>query len=207
MGKQEGTVRGLQFRAIAALRRELGIDRAGHRSDDERRGRPAADPLMDDEMIDLTAGDARMPRRRLEAYAEPRLSPTWRRSSRLRARVAGGRPSPGRPGACRCRADRPAAAGPRRAAIRRSGSSHEPAGAGSTAMRRGVAAVVLAASLVARRSAAGGAFAARPGGAALRRPALARDADAPDRPPERAVAELARLEARLRGSRGRRARR
>jgi RNA polymerase sigma-70 factor (ECF subfamily) len=26
MGKQEGTVRGLQFRAIAALRRELGID-------------------------------------------------------------------------------------------------------------------------------------------------------------------------------------
>jgi len=29
MGKQEGTVRGLQFRAIAALRRELGVD-AGH---------------------------------------------------------------------------------------------------------------------------------------------------------------------------------
>jgi hypothetical protein len=26
MGKQEGTVRGLQFRAIAALRRTLGID-------------------------------------------------------------------------------------------------------------------------------------------------------------------------------------
>ena len=35
MGKQEGTVRGLQFRAIAALRRELGIDRAGrHRGGD-----------------------------------------------------------------------------------------------------------------------------------------------------------------------------
>jgi RNA polymerase sigma-70 factor (ECF subfamily) len=29
MGRQEGTVRGLQFRAIAALRRELGIDPAG----------------------------------------------------------------------------------------------------------------------------------------------------------------------------------
>jgi RNA polymerase sigma-70 factor, ECF subfamily len=29
MGKQEGTVRGLQFRAIAALRRELGIDADG----------------------------------------------------------------------------------------------------------------------------------------------------------------------------------
>jgi len=26
MGRQEGTIRGLQFRAIAALRRELGID-------------------------------------------------------------------------------------------------------------------------------------------------------------------------------------
>jgi RNA polymerase sigma-70 factor (ECF subfamily) len=29
MGKQEGTVRGLQFRAIAALRRQLGIDDPG----------------------------------------------------------------------------------------------------------------------------------------------------------------------------------
>ncbi len=29
MGKQEGTVRGLQFRAIAALRRELGLDEGG----------------------------------------------------------------------------------------------------------------------------------------------------------------------------------
>ena len=29
MGKQEGTIRGLQFRAIAALRRELGIDERG----------------------------------------------------------------------------------------------------------------------------------------------------------------------------------
>jgi len=30
MGKQEGTVRGLQFRAIAALRRELGIEPDSH---------------------------------------------------------------------------------------------------------------------------------------------------------------------------------
>jgi RNA polymerase sigma-70 factor (ECF subfamily) len=29
MGKQEGTIRGLQFRAIAALRRQLGIDLTG----------------------------------------------------------------------------------------------------------------------------------------------------------------------------------
>jgi RNA polymerase sigma-70 factor (ECF subfamily) len=33
MGKQEGTVRGLQFRAIAALRRQLGIEASG--PDDE----------------------------------------------------------------------------------------------------------------------------------------------------------------------------
>lgn len=31
MGRQEGTIRGLQFRAIAALRRELGIDRTDDR--------------------------------------------------------------------------------------------------------------------------------------------------------------------------------
>ena len=41
---------------------------------------------MDDSMIDLTAGDA-MLRRRLEAYAEDRLSPDLATSSRLRARV------------------------------------------------------------------------------------------------------------------------
>jgi RNA polymerase sigma-70 factor (ECF subfamily) len=34
MGKQEGTIRGLQFRAIAALRRKLGID-APEASDDD----------------------------------------------------------------------------------------------------------------------------------------------------------------------------
>ena len=39
MGKQEGTVRGLQFRAIAALRRQLGIEARRRGS---RRGRRAA---------------------------------------------------------------------------------------------------------------------------------------------------------------------
>jgi len=42
MGKQEGTIRGLQFRALAALRRQLGIDLAGRAddgvaTDDQRR--------------------------------------------------------------------------------------------------------------------------------------------------------------------------
>ena len=43
MGKQEGTIRGLQFRAIAALRRQLGIDtpeaRSGEVATHGRRGR------------------------------------------------------------------------------------------------------------------------------------------------------------------------
>ena len=43
MGKQEGTVRGLQFRAIAALRRQLGIDspETEVRDDDAAAGRRA----------------------------------------------------------------------------------------------------------------------------------------------------------------------
>jgi hypothetical protein len=40
MGKQEGTVRGLQFRAIAALRRQLGIDRPAADDDDVAADRP-----------------------------------------------------------------------------------------------------------------------------------------------------------------------
>ena len=42
MGRQEGTIRGLQFRAIAALRRRLGIDVTGNADDviaDDRRRR------------------------------------------------------------------------------------------------------------------------------------------------------------------------
>jgi len=42
MGKQEGTVRGLQFRAIAALRRQLGIDGPDPEPMDIRVPRPAA---------------------------------------------------------------------------------------------------------------------------------------------------------------------
>jgi RNA polymerase sigma-70 factor (ECF subfamily) len=42
MGKQEGTVRGLQFRAIAALRRQLGIDGPNAEPMDIRVPRPAA---------------------------------------------------------------------------------------------------------------------------------------------------------------------
>jgi RNA polymerase sigma-70 factor (ECF subfamily) len=38
MGKQEGTVRGLQFRAIAALRRHLGLDLATSDGNDPKQG-------------------------------------------------------------------------------------------------------------------------------------------------------------------------
>ena len=41
MGKQEGTVRGLQFRAIAALRRQLGLDIDGTEAVELRSPRPA----------------------------------------------------------------------------------------------------------------------------------------------------------------------
>jgi len=40
MGKQEGTVRGLQFRGIAALRRRLGLDEQPQRQDESPGGRP-----------------------------------------------------------------------------------------------------------------------------------------------------------------------
>ncbi len=36
MGRQEGTIRGLQFRAIAALRRQLGMHDTGARASDEQ---------------------------------------------------------------------------------------------------------------------------------------------------------------------------
>ena len=38
MGKQEGTIRGLQFRAIAAIRRQLRIDEPGAQGGDEAAG-------------------------------------------------------------------------------------------------------------------------------------------------------------------------
>jgi RNA polymerase sigma-70 factor (ECF subfamily) len=39
MGKQEGTIRGLQFRAIASLRRAMGLEIGGAKTEDEDSGR------------------------------------------------------------------------------------------------------------------------------------------------------------------------
>ena len=52
MGKQEGTVRGLQFRAIAALRRQLGIEEPEAASA-RQPTRASEDQLMTDDAIDL----------------------------------------------------------------------------------------------------------------------------------------------------------
>ena len=87
MGKQEGTVRGLQFRAIAALRRQLGIDVTGHGDaattppTGRRRGplngrHDGSDGRGRDRLRDASR---RTPR--------SRLSPDLAASSRLRARV------------------------------------------------------------------------------------------------------------------------
>ena len=86
MGKQEGTVRGLQFRAIAALAAAARDRRAG-RPSTATAVRPRRDgPADGRRMIDLMAGDAEL-RRRLEAYAEARLSPDLAATTRMRARV------------------------------------------------------------------------------------------------------------------------
>jgi len=162
---------------------------------------------MDDSMIDLMAGDA-MLRRRLEAYAEDRLSPDLATSSRLRARVlavahrqadlaradgsltvlSGADPGSNRwlrdrltAEAHGSRADLPASAlaGRRpRSAWRRSAS------------------VILAASL-GLGLITGTALAARPGGPLYPTRIWAETLTLPTDPSERALAELERLEARL----------
>ena len=47
MGKQEGTVRGLQFRAIAAMRRQLGIDADSSVQPADRQGQRTASATQD----------------------------------------------------------------------------------------------------------------------------------------------------------------
>ena len=152
-----------------------------------------------DEMTELTDGDATV-WRRLEAYAETRLSPDLTTSSRLRARVM----AVAHRRAALVRADagltvlphiEPAAAAlrfsPRTQALAR--ASHR---------RRGrplarVAAVVLAASLT-LGVAVGGAFAARPGAPLYEARLWAETLTLPTDPSARALAELERLQDRLR---------
>lgn len=149
--------------------------------------------------MDLTAGDA-LVWRRLEAYAETMLTPDPATSSRLRARVL--------------------AVAHRQAALARADAAltvlPEPAGAAvaptfapraqqrarNQGGRRGwgakrVAAVLLAASLGVGLT-AGGAYAARPAGPLYQTLLWAETLMLPSDPSARAVAELARLQDRLR---------
>lgn len=169
---------------------------------------------MDDSMIDLTAGDA-MLRRRLEAYAEGRLSPDLSTSSRLRARVLavahrqadlaradaaltvlpGAGLASGRSLRERLTAE---PRGYRAAGTVDAGTGRTtPAGRRSHAASRRVAAVVLAASLGLGLM-TGTAFAARPGGPLYATRIWAETLTLPTESSARALAELERLDERLR---------
>jgi hypothetical protein len=140
---------------------------------------------MDDEMIDLTAGDARL-RARLEAYAEMRLTPDLAASSRLRARVL----AVAHRQADLARADAAltiVTAATERAAM--------PARRRHARWRRPLVAL-LAASL-AVGAAASSAFAARAGGSLYETRLWLETLTLPSDPPQRALAELDRLERRL----------
>lgn len=152
---------------------------------------------MDDDMIDLMAGETGL-RRRLEAYAETRLSPDPSSAARTRARVLA---------IAHRRADQARATGAltivppfdeaaaaiatsSHAADRR--SRHGRHGAG----RRRVATVLLAAGL-AIGAVSGTALAARPGGALYQARLWAETVALPAEASARALAELARLAERL----------
>jgi hypothetical protein len=140
---------------------------------------------MDDEMIDLMAGDARL-RRRLEAYAETRLTPDLATSSRIRARVL--------------------AVAHRQAVLARADAALTivtmatdrqdlPARRGRSPWRRPL--VGLLAASLAIAAAAGSAFAARPGGTLYEPRLWLETLTLPSDPSERALAELDRLDTRL----------
>lgn len=139
---------------------------------------------MDDAMIDLTLGDGEL-RRRLEAYADARLSPEPASAARLRARVL--------------------AIAHRQAELRRGdaltivpSSVHRepvaPLGAGRRDRR---AAAALLAATIALAGIAGTVAAARPAGPLYEARLWVETLTLPAEPSDRALAELDRLELRL----------
>ncbi len=149
---------------------------------------------MDEQMIDLVAGDARM-RRRLEAYADARLSPDLGASSRMRARVL----------AVAHRQANLARADAALSVVHGRGMPFSTPAADRMARRAGSAgarlrrplAATLAAALV-LGGAAGTALAAQAGGALYEPRVWIETLTLPSDPSTRAVAELERLESRLR---------
>ncbi len=151
---------------------------------------------MDDEMIDLMAGDV-MLRRRLEAYADARLSPDLVASSRMRARVLAvahrqadlGRADSGLtvlPGS-RPRSARVVDAGP------------STAGQPRKAWRRTTTSLLAASFVVVLMT--GTVLAARPGGGLYDARLWLETITLPGDPSARAVAELGRLAERIREAR------
>jgi hypothetical protein len=140
---------------------------------------------MDDEMIDLIAGDARL-RRRLEAYADLRLSPDLTTSSRIRARVLA---------VAHRQADLARADAALTIVTETTERTLRPARRRRAPWQR-VLVGLLAASL-ALGAAAGSAFAARPGGALYEPRVWLETLTLPSDPSQRALAELDRLERRL----------
>jgi hypothetical protein len=150
---------------------------------------------MDDRMIDLVAGDARL-RQRLDAYADARLTPDLVSTSRMRARVL----AVAHRQADLARADAAAlTVVPRTAlpgAIPTDGRSTRTRRSARSRMRRPMTALLAAAFVLA--AAAGTALAARPGGALYEQRIWIETLTLPNDPSARAIAELARLDARLR---------
>ena len=146
---------------------------------------------MDDAMLELMAGDGAL-RRRLEAYAEARLTPDPSAVGRIRARVQA---------SAHRRADLlsadtaltvlPEPGSARAAAFRRGAAARRRSG-----WRRAVPAVLVATLTVA--VVGGTALAARPGGALYGGRLWLETLTLPTDPSERAIAELARLKERLR---------
>jgi predicted RecA/RadA family phage recombinase len=140
---------------------------------------------MDNEMIDLTAGDARL-RQRLDAYVEARLTPDLATSSRIRARVLA---------VAHRRADLARAYAGLTIVTAATERAATPTRRRRSRWRRPIVAL-LAASLAAG-AAAGSAFAARPGGSLYETRLWLETLALPHDPSARALAELDRLQDRL----------
>jgi hypothetical protein len=140
---------------------------------------------MSDEMIDLAAGDVRL-RRRLEAYAEHRLSPDLTGTSRMRARVL----AHAHRHADRARADAALTIVSATAAVQTVERGRSSG--------RGFAISLVAAAVLVGAMVGGAAASSGPGGALYDARLWAEAVTLPSEPSARAVAELARLAERLR---------
>ena len=139
---------------------------------------------MTDEMIDMMAGDVRF-RRRLEAYAESRLSPDLATTSRMRARVLAH---------AHRRAD--LARADAALTIVRPGVAEQQRARRSATARKSAISLVSAAAL-AVAMVGGAAAASQAGGALYEARLFVEEVTLPADPSERAIAELDRLSQRL----------